>query len=691
MRGGLRTRKEAAVNSVRSLHTATLSNVGRLFDDLFAIFDARDFKALFVNAAGMAFLDPARTAQQENINLLEILGVSDRDRFQQEVAPQARVLGVWAGALTLRDLSGSETNCQVKIVEASDAEYAGLWRFYLHAYPASAEGPAAGHVSDSDVLYALLETIPDRVYFKDAQSRFLRLSRALVKSLGAKDAAEVAGKTDFDYFTPEHAAPAFQQEKRIMETGEALVDIEEKETHSDGRIGWVSTTKLPFRRRDGTLIGTYGISRDITEWKIAEEAMRENLALFRAVFNGSSDAILLISEGKLIDCNTRSETMFGYDRAKILTLSPADISPPLQPDGRPSREASEAYMRQCDEKGCCRFEWMLQGADGTTFPSEVSLSCFDFLGKRIVCASVRDIRDRKKAEEERLELESRLQLTSKLEAVGSLAAGVAHEINTPTQFISDNVRFLVGAFGDVNAVLVAYRELAKLTADPVEFGNRMAAVKKEEIAHELEYMMAEIPRCLEESLEGLRRISKIVGSLKEFSHPGGKDQDNADLNRAIETTVAVSRHEWKYVADVVTELDPGLPKVPCVLDEINQALLNLIVNASHAIEEQNKRSGVAKGLITIRTRVDGANVVVEVQDSGTGIPEQVRGHIFEPFFTTKPVGKGTGQGLAIVQSVVVKKHHGAVTFTTEIGKGTTFILSLPLTPPPPESTNHSLI
>jgi signal transduction histidine kinase len=176
----------------------------------------------------------------------------------------------------------------------------------------------------------------------------------------------------------------------------------------------------------------------------------------------------------------------------------------------------------------------------------------------------------------------------------------------------------------------------------------------------------------------LKRISRIVRSLKEFSHPGGSDVGAADLNRAIETTLAVSRHEWKYVAEAETDLDPDLPLVRCVIDEINQAVLNLVVNAAHAVEDANAKLGRERGLITVRTRKCGEYAVIEVQDTGTGIPAKVRGSLFDPFFTTKDVGRGTGQGLAIAQAVVVQNHQGRIEFDTVEGEGTTFRLMLPL-------------
>jgi signal transduction histidine kinase len=289
-----------------------------------------------------------------------------------------------------------------------------------------------------------------------------------------------------------------------------------------------------------------------------------------------------------------------------------------------------------------------------------------------------DITERKQAEVQTREAEAQSQLSQKLQSVGMLAAGVAHEINTPTQYITDNVRFLTESFTQIFKVIAGYKSLASSASAHPECAQNLKVVEAVEKENELEYLLGEIPRTLEQSLEGLGRIGRIVSSLKEFSHPNQAERSGANLNKAIETVVAVSRHEWKYVADVVTEFDPKLPQVECILDEINQAVLNLVINATHAIADAIKQRGLKRGTITIRTRQEPGWVVVEVEDTGTGILPEVQGRIFDPFFTTKGIGKGTGQGLAIVQAVVVKGHGGRIDFLTEVGKGTTFRLFLPL-------------
>jgi len=273
-----------------------------------------------------------------------------------------------------------------------------------------------------------------------------------------------------------------------------------------------------------------------------------------------------------------------------------------------------------------------------------------------------------------LELE-RLQ-AQKLESVGRLAAGVAHEINTPVQFVSDNVQFVRTSMADIAAVIHAYRGLqeAVQTAGDVAAAARLAA--DAEAAADLDYFMENAPLAIDSSIDGLRRIAAIVRSMKEFAYPDQAQKTSADLNQGIRSTLIVAHNEYKYVAELDLEL-ADLPPIQCHLGEINQVILNLLVNASHAISDVVKDTG-RRGKIKLRTRLDGDAVEISISDTGTGIPEAARNKIFDPFFTTKEVGKGTGQGLSIAHSVIVKNHGGTLRFETEIGKGTTFFVRLPV-------------
>ena len=288
---------------------------------------------------------------------------------------------------------------------------------------------------------------------------------------------------------------------------------------------------------------------------------------------------------------------------------------------------------------------------------------------------------------DRLRLEDELVQAQKLESIGHLAAGIAHEINTPTQFVGDNVRFLSDSFTDINRLIEQYQRLlaaAKTGVCPEALIETCEAANR---GADLEYLLAEIPKAIAQTVEGVDRVATIVRAMKEFSHPGSKEKASVNLNRAIESTVTVARNEWKYVADLQTNLDPSLPLVPCLVGEFNQVVLNMIVNATHAIADAVKGTG-GKGTITICTSRVGDFVEVRIADTGLGIPESVRHKIFDPFFTTKEVGRGTGQGLAIARSVVVDKHGGTIDVESEVGKGTTFLIRLPLIAPSSESVKE---
>jgi signal transduction histidine kinase len=275
-------------------------------------------------------------------------------------------------------------------------------------------------------------------------------------------------------------------------------------------------------------------------------------------------------------------------------------------------------------------------------------------------------------------MEIQLRHAQKLESIGQLAAGIAHEINTPTQFIGDNTRFIRDAFGDLKALLDSQTRLLDSARRGIVPPQLIAGVDAAAKTADWDYLSAEIPKALSQSLEGIERVTKIVQAMKEFSHPGTTEKTALDLNHAIENTLTVCHSEWKYVADVVTDFDPTLPAVPVLPGEFNQVILNIIINATHAIADVVGGGENGKGRITLRTRSMGDRAEIRVSDTGTGIPEPVRLRVFDPFFTTKRVGKGTGQGLAIAHAVVVEKHGGTIHFETEAGQGTTFVIRLPL-------------
>lgn len=261
---------------------------------------------------------------------------------------------------------------------------------------------------------------------------------------------------------------------------------------------------------------------------------------------------------------------------------------------------------------------------------------------------------------EKTRLERELDQARQMEAIGSLAAGVAHEISTPIQFISDNVRFLAESSREL---------LARLHAD--------ISVDRDPDDLDIEFLRTEIPESLRQTQEGIERITKLIRAMKDFADKGTESEKaETDLNRAVQSTVDITRNEWKYAAEMELHLDPDLPPIICFAGEVKQALLNIIINAAHTIRDVVVPNG-PKGCITISTRCEDGDAVIEVADTGAGIPAEIQDRVFDPFFSTKEVGKGVGQGLATAYWSITKKHGGSLRFDTQEGKGTVFTLRLP--------------
>jgi PAS domain S-box-containing protein len=273
------------------------------------------------------------------------------------------------------------------------------------------------------------------------------------------------------------------------------------------------------------------------------------------------------------------------------------------------------------------------------------------------------------------QLEIELRHSQKLETVGRLAAGIAHEINTPIQFVGDNVSFLSGAFEQLIALCDSYRTACAKAAGAPLSAQDLAGLKQEEDLADLEYLRTNVVTSIASTLDGVGRVARIVQSMKAFAHPDRGERATADLNAALRDTLTVASNELKYVATVETDFG-RIPAVPCFVSGLNQVFLNLLVNAAHAIGDVVGNTG-QRGVIRVRTYLEGSVVVIAISDTGTGIPEAVQGRIFDPFFTTKAVGRGTGQGLALARAVVVDQHGGSLTFETAMGKGTTFFVRIP--------------
>jgi signal transduction histidine kinase len=275
--------------------------------------------------------------------------------------------------------------------------------------------------------------------------------------------------------------------------------------------------------------------------------------------------------------------------------------------------------------------------------------------------------------ERRAKMEIELRQAQKLESVGRLASGIAHEINTPLQFANDSCSFLDNATTDLLGLIAARRDAFAAGGTLDEIQTKIADAEE---AADVDYLLDQVPQAVQRALQGMERVSAIVKAMKEFAYADHALPAPADINRAIQSTLTVARNEYKYVADVETDFG-DLPHVICHVGELNQVVLNLVVNSAHAIEEV-VRGTERRGKIRIRTAIDGGHAVIAIADDGCGIPRAILDKIFDPFFTTKEIGKGSGQGLAIARSVVVDKHGGTLTVDSELGRGSTFTIRIPL-------------
>jgi signal transduction histidine kinase len=334
---------------------------------------------------------------------------------------------------------------------------------------------------------------------------------------------------------------------------------------------------------------------------------------------------------------------------------------------------------KASERGDPARAFRMVTADGTSRWMQPQAINFEEEGRRYRQGLLLDITEAREVESERQRLESELRLAQKLEAVGELAAGIAHEINTPIQYVGDSLRFLSDAFLDSMNVLDSYeawRGAVQAGEDPAE---AVARVVDAEEQADLAYLRERLPDAFHRARDGIERVATIVRAMRRFSHPPSDAMSAADLNDALNNTLVVATNVYKYVADV--QLDLGeLPAVICDVGEINQVFLNLIVNAAHAIETVVGESG-DRGTIAISTRAERDEVVIAIRDTGCGIPDDVAARVFDPFFTTKEVGRGSGQGLALARTIVVDRHRGMISFESRAGHGTTFVVRLPIREP----------
>jgi PAS domain S-box-containing protein len=413
----------------------------------------------------------------------------------------------------------------------------------------------------------------------------------------------------------------------------------------------------------------YILQHEIRERELSEKALIETYNENNQILSSISSIIIGVNkEGIITQWNDVAATMLGFAANEVMGLSFFNL--PINWDWERIRnETTECCEKntkiRMDDIQLCKDDNMTRVLGITLTP--LFLKEEEKPGFLLVGADIT----------ERRLLEQRVGQSNKMEAIGQMAAGIAHEINTPTQLVGSNLRFIGKQLEDIlklidKAVALNLQVKSKTATPEMAISLQKAA----EAAH-LNYFKEEAPKAIADSLEGIDRITHIVSAMRYFSHPGSDVKENGNLNLIIKNALSLSRNEWKHVAEVKTDLAEDLPVIECYPSDLSQVILNLIINSVHAIKDVIKDEPTGKGKISISSRLLDDSVEVRISDSGTGIPEDIRGKIFDPFFTTKDVGMGTGQGLAICFTVIVKKHGGILEFESEIGRGTTFIIRLP--------------
>ena len=523
------------------------------------------------------------------------------------------------------------------------------------------------HVETAQQQYRdLYDHMPVAAFSVDAAARIVTANREFLRMLDAGDATEVDDT---------HLNGLLTGLARLLRaSGDAVGEY--KDSHIVETLGGFSRHVVVFARRtrdgeDAPVMEVY--LTDVTERETqTRRVVAAESRLRQLTDNVPVMMFLLDRDRRVFDANRRLVDALGLDRQALEGMPFTSL---LHPD------TDIAGMRATIERvfgGGAEFEHpvSLLRPDGgemeCLFSAQPGVDASGVVS--LAHAMLVDVTDRNRAQRDRDRLQEQLQLTRKLESIGELAAGIAHEINTRAQYVSDNLSFLRESFEDLGRLLALLPPL--LETQPGS--EARDALKAAMDAADIEYLVGEIPAALAQGQDGIGKIREIVQALKEFSHPGGGEMESADINRIVESTVTVARSEWKYTAEIELALAEGLPQIECFPSAIAQVVLNLLVNAAHAIADA-RAEGDPLGRIRIRTAAheDGA-VSFSIADSGPGIPEDIRHKIFDPFFTTKAVGRGTGQGLAISRSVVTEQHGGEILLDTAPGRGTTFTVVLPL-------------
>jgi two-component system, NtrC family, sensor kinase len=523
------------------------------------------------------------------------------------------------------------------------------------------------------IITGIINTIPVRVFWKDKNLYYMGCNKFFAQDAGFTDPKEIIGKDDYQMAWSSQAELYRNDDLSVIKSGVPKLNIEEPQNTPEGKIITLLTSKIPLRNDSGKIIGILGTYIDITERKQIEQLLEtEKEELNVTLRNIREGVISTNSDDNIILVNKAITDITGWSKDELKSKSIVEFFEIMLADFTSlagKSKLSTIFGMNENNQSVTSEAMEITSKDGSkkiiflnsakVLNPEGDLKGYVYVLKDIT---------------EQVKTETQLQLSQKMESVGQLAAGIAHEINTPMQYIMDNTIFIKDSYNSLN-------EYIELTDKFISENNNpeSESILSRRTELDLDFLLEEIPAAISQTQSGIERVSKIVKAMKDFSHPGQKEKIMADINHGINVTSTISKNEWKYYADLVLNLDESIPAVYCNIDEVNQVILNMIVNAAHAIQEKmNKTGNKEKGKIEVSTLSENDFVIISIGDTGNGIPPEIKERIFDPFFTTKEVGKGTGQGLAIAHNIIVKNHCGTINVESVTGEGTTFKIKLPV-------------
>jgi two-component system, NtrC family, sensor kinase len=535
-------------------------------------------------------------------------------------------------------------------IVAHDADGRPLRRIATHTDITERKQAEIAAEQSAQLLRTIIDVLPHGIFWKDHNGMYRGCNLAFARSMGASSPEELIERHDSQLpWTPARLQALLAVDAAVLR-GERTFINEPQEEHLDHGVKYHLTTLLPLRNGASQIIGVIGLIIDITDLHCAQEAALLNEQRWKLALKCSGAGIweINLQTGKAYR-SPRVHEMLGYDVDEIDPMVGA-LDDNVHRDDWATVQAHREQVER-GETDSIEIEHRLRCKDGSYrwILSRGAVLARDAAGRpAFLVGTFTDINDQ-------YEYRDRAAQARKLESLGSLAAGVAHEINTPLQFVSDSVDFLRIGFDEI-------QRSAGGNCDT-----------------EIGALREQVPKALELVREGITRIANIVRAMSNYSHPDACAKESTNVADLLRTALALAHHEYKYVADVRTEF-ADLPPLACHAGELSQVFINLIVNAAHAIADVCP-DGSARGLISVRTRQQGAAIVVEIEDTGCGIPAANMDRIFDPFFTTKPIGRGTGQGLSLARKIVEQGHSGGIEVDSQAGRGTLVRVVLPLDAP----------